>query len=1127
MAFTHLHVHSEYSLLDGLPNVNQLVAHAKAQGFTALALTDHGSLYGMIEFYEACLKAQIKPIIGVEIYVAQRGMTDRQPRLDDKPYHLILLAETTTGYQNLLKLVSLAHLQGYYYKPRVDLATLAQHHEGLIALSACLNGQVSRTLLQQDVTAAAKVVADYKAIFGADNFFLEIQQHPSLPEQAIVNQGLQTLAQQTNTPLVATADSHYLKREEADAQDVLVCIQTKRQLADTNRLSMRSEDYSLASSAEMQQRFVTLPEACAMTDVIAQRCHAEIELGKIQLPYYALPDGVTADQELRRVCLEAIPRRFAVDQQAAAAQRLDYELDVIGKTGFASYFLIVQDFVNWAKQQKIVVGPGRGSAAGSIVAYLAGITNIDPLRYDLLFERFLNPERVSMPDIDLDFADIRRDEVIRYVESRYGKDHVAQIITFGTMAARAAVRDVGRVLGVSYGFCDTIAKLIPPMNTLAEALAEVPELQQLYQEDADAARLLDMAKKLEGVVRHTSTHACGVIITKEPLDHYTPVQYASSDDRNIVTQYSLHPIERLGLLKMDFLGLKNLTIIEQSIELIEKTTGTQIDVDALPLNDKPSYRLLQKGQTTGIFQLESSGMKRYLRELKPTEFDDIIAMVALYRPGPMERIPEYIAGKHGKRTVTYLVPQLQKTLEKTYGILVYQEQVMALARDVAGFTAGEGYLLIKAVGKKIESLLNEQKHKFISGCERNQVSKTVAEQLWEFVEPFAHYGFNKSHSTGYALIAYQTAYLKANYPAQFMASLLTSDAADSDRVAIEVQEAREMGIAVLAPDVNESFSTFTVVKESLDTERPRIRFGLTAVKNVGQNLVTAIIAERKANGPFTSLENFLQRLQHKDLNKKSLESLIKSGACLNFGEAAVLLANIETLLQYSRQAQQERLNGQGNLFSLSGVQRVPKLHLTPTTSASQRQKLEWERELLGLYISAHPLEKLQKYLGKQFMTLSTARNLRTNSPVDCVVLAQTVKRVRTKTNDTMMFVRVTDPTDELEAIIFPKTMQTMKTVLSDGAAVRLKGKISKRNGDLKIIVDEVLPWPDQCLVVQFPSASDPALVSTIKNVIQQQPGDIPCYLALDGKVMALKQRVAETALVELQKLLGAEAVILV
>ncbi|HBY74262.1 MAG TPA: DNA polymerase III subunit alpha, partial [Candidatus Kerfeldbacteria bacterium] len=849
MTFTHLHVHSHYSLLDGLPKVPELVEYAKNLGFSSLALTDHGVLYGAIEFYTACQAAGLKPIIGVELYIAQRTLQDKQPKLDDRPYHLILLAETNEGYANLIKLVSLAHIEGYYYRPRVDLAALQRYHTGLIALSGCLSGPVSRAILQHDETRAAEVIQQYQAIFGPDHFFLEVQKHAHTPEQAQVNAAIVRLQKQTGAPLVATADAHYLTPADAEAQDILVCIQTKKSVTDTNRLSMRQDDFSLQSADAMAELFAELPEAIANTNRIAERCNVTIALGQIQLPYYELPEGKTADQALRELCQANIATRYAADQLAAVQRRIDYELDVISKTGYASYFLIVQDFVNWAKRNHIVVGPGRGSAAGSIVAYLAGITNIDPLRYELLFERFLNPERVSMPDIDLDFADTRRDEVIRYVESKYGKGHVAQIITFGTMAARAAVRDVGRALGLTYGFCDMLAKLIPMFSSLEEALTTVPELKQLYSSDADAARVLDGARKLEGVVRHTSTHACGVVITKEPLQHYTPIQYASTSEHDIVTQYSLHPIEQLGLLKMDFLGLKNLTIIEQTLEIIQKTTDETIDIEQLPLTDKPSYRLLQAGRTTGIFQLESAGMKRYLRELKPTEFDDIIAMVALYRPGPMERIPDYIAGKHKKRPVTYLLPTLKPILEKTYGILVYQEQVMALVRDVAGFTAGEGYLLIKAVGKKIPQLLDQQKQKFMDGCQRNQVDQRIAEQLWEFIEPFAHYGFNKSHSTGYALIAYQTAYLKANYPAQFMASLLTSDRDDSDRIAIEVQEARSLGIAVLPPDVNESFSTFTVVRESL-ADQPRIRFGLAAIKNVGQKLVTAMIAERKANGPF-------------------------------------------------------------------------------------------------------------------------------------------------------------------------------------------------------------------------------------------------------------------------------------
>lgn len=1128
MVFTHLHVHSHYSLLDGLPTVPQLVARAKALGFTSLALTDHGVMYGIIEFYQECIKAGIKPIIGVELYVAQRGLVDRQPRLDDKPYHLIVLAETFQGYQNLLHLVSTAHLQGYYYKPRVDLALLEQYHNGLIALSGCLSGPVSRAVLQRDLTVATGVIERYQNIFGKDNFFLEVQHNPHTPEQNTVNDALRQLSLTTGAGLVATADSHYLEPTDAEAQDILVCIQTKKQLSDTNRLSMRQEDFSLSTETEMTERLGNFPDAILNTAKIAERCNVTIELGKNHMPFYALPEGHTADQALRDLCVDGIPKRYGTAADPAVQERLDYELSVIAKTGFASYFLIVQDFVNWAKQQGIVVGPGRGSAAGSIVAYLAGITNIDPIRYDLLFERFLNPERVSMPDIDLDFADTRREEVIRYVESKYGKEHVAQIITFGTMAARAAVRDVGRALGLTYGFCDMVAKLVPQFSGLQEALDTVPELQQLYQSDTDAIRLLDAARKLEGVVRHTSTHACGVVITEKPLEFYTPVQYSSSNDLTIVTQYSLHPIEQLGLLKMDFLGLKNLTIIEDTIQLIAKTTDTTIDLETLPLNDKPTYKLLQAGRTTGIFQLESSGMKRYLRELKPTEFEDIIAMVALYRPGPMERIPEYIAGKHGKREVTYVHQALRPVLEKTYGILVYQEQVMALVRAVAGFTAGEGYLLIKAVAKKIEKLLDEQKSKFISGCEKNGISQRIAEQIWEFIEPFAHYGFNKSHSTGYALIAYQTAYLKAHYPAQFMASLLTSDQADAERIAIEVQETRDLHIAVMSPDVNESFSTFTVVKDSLDTDQPRIRFGLAAIKNVGQNLVHSLIAERKDGGPFLHIEDFLRRIQHKDLNKKSLESLIKSGACTAFGEAGMLLHNLDTLLQYNKQAQQDRLSGQGNLFGQSATSvQAPKLYLETAPNIPQPQLLQWEKDLLGLYVSGHPLEKFQAILPAGFSNLADLSSLKANTEVHCLALVELIKRVTTKNGDPMLFVRIEDSTDSREVVVFPKVLAELKTLLHDGMIVQVDGKVSKRNGECSISAESIQSWPDHFVHITISADTPPAAIQSVKAALVKYTGTLPVYMVIKSKTMAVSNRIHPDAVPVLQELLGQDSVRLI
>lgn len=1127
MKFTHLHVHSHYSLLDGLPKINQLVTHAKSLGMDTLAITDHGALYGVVEFYQECIKQNIKPIIGVELYIAPRGMTDRHPKLDVKPYHLVVLAETLEGYHNLLKIITKANLEGFYYKPRVDYETLRKFSKGLIALSGCLNGHVSRTILAKGTDAAKPVIEQYVDIFGPEHFFLELQHNPHTPDQTTVNTALRELAAATGVGLVATADSHYLTSDDAEAQDILVAIQTKHQVTDTNRLSMRDEDYSLASADQMIEWFIDTPEAIENTQIIAERCNVTLPLGELHMPHYDLPEGKTADDVLRELCIAGITDRYSDEQRTVVFERLDYELSIIQKTGFASYFLIVQDFVNWAKQQQIVVGPGRGSAAGSIVAYLTGITGIDPIAYDLLFERFLNPDRISMPDIDLDFADTRRDEVISYVESKYGKEHVAQIITFGTMAARAALRDVGRALGMSYGYCDMIAKMIPMFTSLEQAIETVPELKALYESDPDAARLLDAARKLEGVVRHTSTHACAVVITERPLEEYTPLQYSSAGDETVVTQYSQHPIEDLGLLKMDFLGLKNLTLIENTIALISKTLDVTIDIEHIPFNDKPSYRLLQKGQTTGIFQLESAGMKRYLRELKPTEFEDIIAMVALYRPGPMERIPEYIAGKHGKRKVTYLLPQLEPILNKTYGILVYQEQVMALVRDIAGFTAGEGYLMIKAVAKKIGELLAEQKKKFIAGCQKNNTSLEIAETLWEFIEPFARYGFNKSHSTGYALIAYQTAYLKAHYPAHFMASLLTSDQQDSKRIAIEVQEARDMGIAVLPPDINESFSTFTVVKESLDTDTPRIRFGLAAIKNVGQSVITAIISERKANGEFLHIEDFLTRIRHKDLNKKSLESLIKSGALDILGDAAVFLENIETLLQFNKQAQHEQLTGQANLFGSLPIQNAPRLHLQTCEPLTVQQKLQWEKELLGLFVSAHPLKNAFAHLPKEITRINEVKDLRNNTVLKVIGIVNMTKRIITKNNEAMQFLQIEDPTNEIEVIIFPSSMANVKTMINEGDIVKVTGKVSKRNGEIKLTAEEIVPFNPDSIYIQIPEASPKSILDEIQTILQQYPGKIPVYVEVNSRSIKAKSSATKDAVPVLRQLLGDESIHLV
>jgi DNA polymerase-3 subunit alpha len=716
MDFVHLHVHSHYSLLDGLPKIDELVAKAKEYRMKALALTDHGVMYGTIEFYQKARAAGLKPIIGVEAYIAPHGHTEKRPKIDERPFHIVLLAKNKTGYQNLIKLTSLAHLEGFYYRPRVDFDLLKKYGEGLVCLTACLQGEIPRLIINKNYDLVPAAIKKYQDIFGPDNFYLELQSHPHIEHQEEVNKKIIEFAKKLNVPLVATCDTHYLNTEDAEAQDILLCIQMKKKLDDKDRISYIGEDFSMRSPERMAEEFKDVPEALANTVKIAESCALEIELGKILLPHYEVPAGLTPESYLETLCRKGLKEKFGLQPGEKVLARLNYELEVIKKTGFSPYFLIVQDFVNWAKNNQIVVGPGRGSAAGSLVSYLLKITNIDPIKYDLLFERFLNPERISLPDIDMDFADTRRDEVIRYVEEKYGHDHVSQIITFGTMAARAAIRDVGRVLGVAYSYCDQIAKLIPVNINLEKAIEIVPELKEIYENDPEGKRLLDLAKKLEGVARHSSTHACGVLITREPLTQYVPIQYASQDDQIVISQYSLHPIEDLGLLKMDFLGLKNLTIIEMALVIIEKTAHLKIDLDKIPLDDKKTFKLLQEGKTTGVFQLESTGMKRYLRQLKPTELEDIIAMVSLYRPGPMEWIPNYIAGKHKIRQVEYLHPLLKPILERTYGVAIYQEQVMQIARDLAGFTLGEADVLRKAVGKKIRKLLNEQREKFIQGC---------------------------------------------------------------------------------------------------------------------------------------------------------------------------------------------------------------------------------------------------------------------------------------------------------------------------------------------------------------------------------------------------------------------------
>lgn len=1084
--FVHLHNHTHYSLLDGLTKTDELVARAKEEGSMAVAITDHGVLYGAIEFYQKCKKAGVKPIIGVEAYLAPASRHDKNTRADGRSYHLVLLAENNTGYKNLIKLVSLAHLEGFYYKPRIDWELLNQHHEGLIATSACLGGEISQLILSGDLTKARKRILEYSELFGPDHYYLEIMDHPELDGQEKVNQQLIAFSKELGVPLVATNDVHYFRPEDAEAQDILLCLQNKKKIDDTDRMRMIGHgDYSMRPAAEMEKVFAHVPEAIANTVKIAEMCNLDIPLGEIQLPFFDVPEGHDGNSYLRYLCERGLEKKYGLikdgdsyrlqDGQEAIAhnlslekikERLDYELGVIAKMGWPSYFLIVSDFVNWAKDNKIVVGPGRGSAAGSLVCYLTGITNLDPLLYDLLFERFLNPDRISMPDIDMDFADIRRGDVLSYVEKKYGQDHVAQIITFGTMAARAAVRDVGRVLGAPYDFCDKISKSIPPLTSLTKALAEVPEVKELYQNDPEAKKILDYAKRLEGVARHSSTHACGVLITPKPLTEYVPIQYASSADKSIISQYSLHPVEDLGLLKMDFLGLKNLTIIESALRIIKKTRGLEIDIDNLPLHDEPTFRLFQQGETTGVFQFESSGMKRYLRELKPTEFEDIIAMVALYRPGPMEWIPDYIAGKHQEKKVVYLHPKLEPILARTYGVAIYQEQVMQISRALAGFTPGEADVLRKAMGKKIAALLAEQKEKFIDGCVKNGIYKELAEKVFSFIEPFAGYGFNRSHAACYAMIGYQTAYLKAHWPVEFMAALLTSDQHDSDRVAIEIEECRSMGLKVMPPDINESFDSFTVVtagtKENrtaaADEKVDTIRFGLNAVKNVGEHIVEVIIEERKQNGPYSDVFDFLERVNDRDLNKKSLESLIRSGALESCGERGFLLANIEKLLLFNKEISKQQESRQVSLFAsapeFSSLSRPQLLGADPV---APMDKLSWEKELLGLYISDNPLSMFSSYLQGFSIPLAQLGKHRGDDYVVVAGVVTTMKKIITRKGESMLFVKIEDKSGSVELLVFPGLLKSTLELWQDSSLIIGRGRLSEKDADLKILLDQASP----------------------------------------------------------------------
>jgi DNA polymerase-3 subunit alpha len=1018
-------------------------------------MADKGYTYGLIEFYQDAKKAGLKPILGVEVFQAARTRHDKESGTDTRSTPLVLIAATQQGYENLLQLCNLAAIEGMYYKPRVDDELLQRYGQGLICLTGQLSGAIPQAALQEDAARVRELTEKLWTFFGKENVFYELQDLPNVAGQAEANQQLIRFAQELGVPLVATCGSYYCTPDDADAHDLLLCIQKSANVADEGRFSMRDGDYSMRPFSELEQAFAHVPEALENTRVIADRCNVDFTFGVNQIPHFPCPEGQSEDEHLRQLAEAGFTRRYPNVTQTLR-DRLEYELSVIQQVKFSGYFLIVADFVNEARRRGIRVGPGRGSAAGSMVSYCLGITNLDPIPQGLLFERFLNPERISMPDIDLDFADDRRDEVLEYVREKYGRDRVVQICTFGTLAARAAVKDVGRAYGIPFLEMNTLAKLIPerPGTTLDQAL-ETAELKAAYDSNELYRKIIDTARKLEGKARHVSVHACGVIITPEPAVRYTATQRAPKDEHTIITQYSAKPLESLGLLKMDFLGLMNLTVIETTLQLIAQTRGETVDLEQIPIDDAQAFAVLQRGDTTGVFQLESGGMRRYLKQLKPNRFEDIIAMCALYRPGPMDNIPTYIERKNDPSLVTYDVPELEPFLAETYGIMVYQEQVQRVAQEFAGFSLGAGYLLIKAVAKKIPKLLAEQKEKFIAGAKEKGRNPKVAEQIFTLIEPFAGYGFNKSHAACYARIAYETAYLKARYPAEFMAALLSSDSQDTDRVMIEIEESRAMGVDVLPPDVNASRSQFTVVKpeDRADSQgRWAIRFGLSAIKGLGESSVAGLIEERDRGGAFASIEDLARRLPSKLLNKKALESLTKAGALDALGERATLIAHYDVIVDYAKNSGAS--TGQADLFGSSGLVEQPAIQFPPTTPASPQQKLTWEKETLGLYVSSHPLAGLRKYIGKKARLIESLGPKDFSKKITVAGIQEGLKEMRTKKGELMGILQLEDPTGKIEVMMFPKAYAEIAGMLGQTDTVLvIGGTLEARGGQMQVIAD--------------------------------------------------------------------------
>jgi len=1050
MSFVHLHVHTEYSLLDGASRIRKLVSQAKALEMPAVAITDHGVMYGVIDFYKEAKKAGIKPIIGCEVYVAQRTRFDREPRLDESPFHLLLLAENQEGYRNLAKLVSLAFLEGFYYKPRVDKDLLRQYSKGLIACSACLAGEIPRALMQGQAAKARDLALEYQSIFGKGNFFLEVQQH-GIEEQTRVNRQLVALSQELEIPLVATNDIHYVEQSEAAAQDVLLCIQTGKVQDEENRMRFPSQEFYLKSEAEMHLLFGEHPAALSNTVAIADRCQVDFQFGQLYLPDYQVPRGYDLKSYLRQLCLEGLENRYP-QVTPEILQRLHFELGVIEKMDFPGYFLIVWDLVNYARQQGIMVGPGRGSAAGSLVAYALGITDLDPLRYDLLFERFLNPERVSMPDIDIDFCYERRGEVIEYLVQKYGTERVAQIITFGTMAAKAAVRDVGRVLNMPYGEVDKVSKLIPfEIGISIEKALEISQpLREAYEADPQVHRLIDLARQLEGMPRHASTHAAGVVISRDQLIDYLPVQKFT--DGGVTTQFAKETVEEIGLLKMDILGLRTLTVLRDALENIRQNGKTVPELSDFPLDDAKTYAMLSAGEGTGVFQLESSGMKNILRSLKPERFEDIIALVALYRPGPLGSgmVEDFIQRKHGKIGTNYLHPDLQPILEETYGVILYQEQVMKIAGVLAGFSMGQADMLRRAMGKKKPAAIAAMRRDFVDGAAGRGVAEGTAGQVFDLMEYFAGYGFNKSHSAAYALVAYQTAFLKANYPVEYMAALLTSVMDSADRVPFYLEECRRLNIPILPPDINESRLNFTVLGG-------QIRFGLAAVKNVGRTAIDQIVAAREGEGRFLSLADFCCRLP---LNRRMLESLIRCGACDSLGhKRSQMLAGMDSCLDLGARKLQEALSGQTTLFDFGLAARDEgnsALTLPEMAEFTPQERLAMEKEIIGFYVSGHPLTAYEELLrGEKITPMAEITLADDNKAVRVAGIVTGLKQTVTKKGELMAQFTLEDFTGSLSCLMFPRSFAQHREALAVDRVLVAEGRVNCQEEAIKLFCDKV------------------------------------------------------------------------